>query len=98
MGKALQIDRPDNASAHCALGVLRMYSESRRSRHRRVRARSLAIDRNLAVAHAWIGVAVFLAGGRNEETERHVLEALRHDQPARHSCIWLDVLRRERPN
>jgi TolB-like protein/class 3 adenylate cyclase/Tfp pilus assembly protein PilF len=74
LGKALRL-RPDNASAHCALGVLRMYS------NRAVQGiseceRALAIDRNLAVAHAWIGVAVFLAG-RNDETERHVLEALR---------------------
>ena len=74
LGKALRL-RPDNASAHCALGVLRMYS-NRAAQGIAECERALAIDRNLAVAHAWIGVAVFLAG-RNEETERHVLEALR---------------------
>ena len=38
--------------------------------------RALAINRNLANAHGWIGMAKLLAG-RNEETEGHVLEALR---------------------
>jgi tetratricopeptide (TPR) repeat protein len=39
-------------------------------------ASALAIDRNYATAHLWIGVAKFLAG-RNEETEAHILEAFR---------------------
>jgi tetratricopeptide (TPR) repeat protein len=38
--------------------------------------RALAIDRNLAAAHGWIGLAKHLVG-RDEETEAHILEALR---------------------
>jgi tetratricopeptide (TPR) repeat protein len=74
LGKALRL-RPDNAYAHCALGVLRMYS-NRAAQGIAECERALAINRNLAVAHAWIGMAKLFAG-RNEETEGHVLEALR---------------------
>jgi TolB-like protein/class 3 adenylate cyclase len=74
LGKALKL-RPDNANAHHVLGGVRMYS------NRAVQGiaeceRALAIDRNLAAAHAWIGLAKTFAG-RSEETEAHVLEALR---------------------
>ena len=74
LGKALRL-RPDNAYAHCALGVLRMYS-NRAAQGIAQCERALAINRNLAAAHAWIGMAKLFAG-RNEETEGHVLEALR---------------------
>jgi TolB-like protein len=74
LGNALKL-RPDNANAHHVLGGVRMYS------NRAVQGiaeceRALAIDRNLAAAHAWIGLAKTFAG-RSEETEAHVLEALR---------------------
>ena len=74
LGKALKL-RPNSANAHCALGVLRMYS------NRAVQGiaeceRALAIDRNFAFAHAWIGLAKLFAG-RSEETEAHIVEALR---------------------
>lgn len=39
--------------------------------------RALALDRNLAAAHAAIGMAKLFMG-RAEETEAHVLEALSH--------------------
>ena len=74
LGKALRL-RADNASAHCALGVLRMYS-NRVAQGIAECERALTIDRNLAAAHGWIGCAK-LYDGRNEETEGHVLEALR---------------------
>ena len=74
LGKVLKLG-PNNANAHCALGVLRMYT-NRAAQSIAECERALAIDRNLAVAHAWIGLAKFFAG-RNEETEGHVLEALR---------------------
>jgi len=38
--------------------------------------RALALDRNLATAHAFIGLAKY-ALGRAEETEAHILEVLR---------------------
>jgi tetratricopeptide (TPR) repeat protein len=74
LGRALRL-QPDNANAHCALGVLRMYS-NRAAQGIAECERALAIDRNLALAHGWIGLAKLFAG-RNEETEGHVLEALR---------------------
>jgi hypothetical protein len=49
---------------------------------------ALAIDRNLAVAHAWIGVVKFLAG-RNEETEGHVLEASRINPREARASGWM---------
>jgi len=72
--KALSI-APENARAHLCLGVVQIYT------NRAVQGiaefeRALAIDRNLAGAHAWIGLAKnFL--GRGQETERHIQNALR---------------------
>jgi TolB-like protein/class 3 adenylate cyclase len=72
--KALKL-RPVSAAAHLALGTLRIFS------NRAVQGIAececaLAINRNLATAHAHIGMAkLFL--GRAEETEAHILEALR---------------------
>jgi tetratricopeptide (TPR) repeat protein len=74
LGKVLKLSS-HNANAHCALGVLRMYT-NRATQGIAEYERALSIDRNLAAAHAWIGTAKFLAG-RNAETEGHVLEALR---------------------
>ena len=74
LGKVLKLSS-NNANAHCALGVLCMYT-NRATQGIAECERALSIDRNLAAAHAWIGTAKFLAG-RNEETEGHVLEALR---------------------
>lgn len=67
--------RPNKAYAHNVLGALRMLS------NRAVQGiasceRALAINRNLATAHAMIGFGKYLTG-RNDETEGHVLEALR---------------------
>jgi TolB-like protein/class 3 adenylate cyclase/Tfp pilus assembly protein PilF len=72
--KALKL-RPDNAIALCALGVVRMNS------NRAVQGiaeceRALAIDRNYASAHVWIGAGKIYVG-RSEETEAHILEAFR---------------------
>ena len=74
LGKALRL-RPENPNARTVLGAVRMFS------NRAVQGiaeceRALEIDRNLAAAHAWIGLGKHFAG-RDEETEAHVLEALR---------------------
>jgi TolB-like protein/Flp pilus assembly protein TadD len=86
LAKVLKL-RSNNANAHCALGVLRMYT-NRAAQGIAECERALAIDRNLAVAHAWIGVAKFLAG-RNEETEGHVLEALRISPRDARASGWM---------
>jgi len=71
--KAVRL-RPDNAGAHLALGMVRMFS------NRAVQAlaeyeRALAIDRNLAAAHAWIGLGKIFAG-RLEEAREATREGL----------------------
>ena len=49
--------------------------------------RALAIDPNLAKAHASLGIALALVG-RAEETEAHVLEALRLSPRDATSYVW----------
>ena len=87
LGKALKLS-PDNAKAHCALGVLRMYG-NRAIQGIAECERALAIDRNLAAAHGWIGLAKFFAG-RNEETEAHIREALRISPHDRLASSWMN--------
>jgi TolB-like protein/class 3 adenylate cyclase/cytochrome c-type biogenesis protein CcmH/NrfG len=66
---------PQHAIAHLVLGSVYIYS-GRALQGIAECERALAIDRNLANAHAFIGQAKqFL--GRDEETEAHVNEALR---------------------
>jgi tetratricopeptide (TPR) repeat protein len=89
LGKALRL-RPDSASAHCALGVLRMYS-NRAAQGIAECEQALAIDRNSAAAHAWIGIAKLFAG-RNEETEGHVLEALRISPRDHRAFGWMQFV------
>jgi tetratricopeptide (TPR) repeat protein len=86
LSKVLKLSS-NNANAHCALGVLRMYT-NRAAQGIAECERALAIDRNLAAAHAWIGTAKFLAG-RNDETEGHVLEALRISPKDVRASAWM---------
>jgi TolB-like protein/class 3 adenylate cyclase/Tfp pilus assembly protein PilF len=80
--KALSI-APQHALAHMLLGVVQMYT------NRAVRGiaeceRALVLDRNLANAHGFIGLAKHFLG-RGVETETHINEALRlspHDPSA----------------
>ena len=52
--------------------------------------RALALDRNLAGAHAIIGLAKFLIG-RGEETEAHVQEALRLSPRDTFAYPWMAI-------
>ena len=72
--KALSL-APGHALAHLFLGRLLIFSNHG---HRAIAEceRALALDRNLAAAHATIGMAKLFIG-RSEETEAHVREALR---------------------
>ncbi|MGA9848180.1 MAG: winged helix-turn-helix domain-containing protein [Roseiarcus sp.] len=86
--KALKL-RPDDANAHNALGYLRILS------NRAVQGiseceRALSIDRNLANAHAMIGMGKYLAG-RTEETEAHVVEALRISPRDNFAWVWMYI-------
>ena len=49
---------------------------------------ALALDRNLAAAHGFIGLAKVFAG-RSEETEAHVQEALRLSPRDRLAHVWI---------
>ncbi len=66
---------PDNAPAHMFMGLL-LSATNRATQGIAECERALALDRNLANAHAFIGWAKYLLG-RGIETERHVNEALR---------------------
>jgi TolB-like protein len=66
---------PQHAVAHMFVGVVYMLT-NRAARGIAECERAIALDRNLADAHAIIGWAKFLLG-RSEETEAHILEALR---------------------
>jgi tetratricopeptide (TPR) repeat protein len=69
------------------LGSLRVYSNRA---HQGIAEceRALAIDRNFAQAHAAIGLAKYLTG-RTEETEAHVLEALRISPRDSRAGAWM---------
>jgi TolB-like protein/class 3 adenylate cyclase len=86
LGKALRL-RPDNAFARAVLGWARMCS-NRALQGIADCERALALDRNLAAAHALIGMGKVLAG-RNEETEAHVLEALRISPRDTRAWRWI---------
>jgi tetratricopeptide (TPR) repeat protein len=83
--KAVSI-APEKALGHACLGVVRIYT-NRVAQGIAELERALAIDRNLADAHAWIGMAkCFL--GRAEETETDVHEALRLSPRDAFACLW----------
>ena len=74
MTKALSM-APQHAQAHAVWGLIQIAT------HRAAQGiaeceEALALDRNLATAHAWIGLAKCYLG-RPAETEGHVREALR---------------------
>jgi TolB-like protein/class 3 adenylate cyclase len=78
---------PNHAMAHCQLGIIQIFS------NRAVRGiaeceRALALDRNLAVAHAQIGFAKYVLGC-GEETEAHVMEALRLSPRDTSANVWM---------
>ena len=85
LGKALRL-RPETADAHIALGLLRL-NTNRVDQGVAECERGLAIDRNHPHAHALIGVGKNLTG-RYEETEVHVLEALRISPHDRRAGMW----------
>ena len=87
--KALSI-APEKAPGHVCLGIVRIYS-SRVGQGIAELERALAIDHNLADAHAYIGIAkCFL--GRAEETEMHVKDALRLSPRDTFAHLWRTYL------
>jgi len=72
--KALSM-APQHPLAHATFGCIQI-STNRVARGIAECERALSLDRNLAVAHGWIGLAKSFLG-RPTETEAHVQEALR---------------------
>src|SRR5262249_36090796 len=89
LGKALRL-RPENASARALLGMVRMFS-NRALQGIAECERALAIDPNLAEAHGSVGLGKHFVG-RDEETEAHVLEALRISPRDTRAGAWTGVV------
>ncbi len=86
--KALSL-APEHAGAYHLLGYVQLYT------NRAVQGiaeceRALALNRNLADAHAAIGLAKFVMG-RGEETEGHVREALRLSPRDTFAFAWMVI-------
>ena len=84
--KALSL-APQHAFAHQCLGYVQIQT-NRALQGIAECERALALDRNLAGAHAMIGFAKFLIG-RGEETEAHVQEALRLSPRDTFAYSWM---------
>ena len=79
---------PDHALAHCLLGVVRIFTK-RAAQGIAECERALQLDRNLASAHAWIGLGKCYLG-RAEETEAHVMEAFRLSPRDNRAFTWMN--------
>jgi TolB-like protein/Tfp pilus assembly protein PilF len=84
--KALSL-APDHALAHLCMGMVLGFT-NRAAQGIAEYERALALDRNLAGAHALIGQNKLFIG-RAEESESHVLEALRLSPRDPWAYVWL---------
>ena len=95
VAKALKL-RPDSRSRSLRVGGVANVRQSRRARHRRVRARAGDRPEFRLPPTDYIGMAKVFSGC-NEETEAHILEALRISP--RDERAWaLDGYRRDQPS
>jgi len=78
---------PQHAAAHLYLGLVLSYT-NRAAEGIAECERALTLDRNLASAHGFIGQAKFYLG-RPDETEGHVLEALRLSPRDHFAYAWM---------
>jgi len=85
LGDALRFD-PENAVAHLCLGIVQIHTD-RASQGIRECQRALELNRNLVNAHGHVGYAEILLG-KAEDTEAHVLEALRLSPRDVHVYLW----------
>jgi tetratricopeptide (TPR) repeat protein len=80
---------PDHARGHSLLGLVEM--TTKRSSQGIARCEhALALDRNLADAHAYIGLGKIYIG-RAEETEAHIAEALRLSPRDTLAFTWMHI-------
>jgi tetratricopeptide (TPR) repeat protein len=87
--KALSL-APGNAATHAAMGLLCNVTNRAESGIAQFE-RALALNRNLAAAHFGVGHAKYCLG-RPEETEPHVLEALRLSPHDTLAFVWLGAI------
>jgi len=80
---------PEHAWAHLTLGLVQIQTK-RALQGIAACERALAIDRNLAPAHAMIGLAKYRIGN-SEETEAHVEEALRLSPRDAFVAAWMSI-------
>jgi tetratricopeptide (TPR) repeat protein len=83
---------PNHAWAHMVLGFVQIFT-NRAAQGIAECEQALGLDRNLANAHALIGLAKFLLG-RGAETEPHLIEALRlspRDTQAPRWMVWVGL-------
>jgi TolB-like protein len=79
---------PNHAMAHCLLGVVQIFTK-RAAQGIAECERALGLDRNLASAYAWIGLAKCYLG-RAEETEPYVMEAFRLSPRDNRAFSWMN--------
>jgi tetratricopeptide (TPR) repeat protein len=80
---------PDHPRGRMSLGVA--YIWSNRAAHGIAQCeRALALDRNLAAAHGYIGLAKYFVD-RGEETERHIEEAFRLSPRDTFAYFWMSL-------
>jgi len=80
---------PNHARAHCLMGVVQIFTK-RAALGIAECERALVLDRNLATAHAWIGLGKNNLG-RAEETEAHVMEAFRLSPRDNKASSWMNT-------
>ncbi|WP_247427899.1 winged helix-turn-helix domain-containing protein [Bradyrhizobium sp. 139] len=80
---------PNHAMAHCLMGVVQIFTK-RAAQGIAECERSLELDRNLAIAHAWIGLGKCNLG-RAEETEACVMEAFRLSPRDNRAFSWMNT-------
>jgi TolB-like protein len=80
---------PNHARAHCLMGVVQIFT-NRAAQGIAECERALVLDRNLATAHAWIGLGKCNLG-RAEETEAHVMEAFRLSPRDNKASSWMNT-------
>ena len=81
---------PDHALAHEEIGRVQIYT-NRAAQGIAECERALLLDRNVATAHATIGLGKLMAG-RPEETEAHVSEALRLSPRDNRAFAWMQFV------
>ncbi len=87
LNRALSL-APEHALAHMYLGHVQLHT-NRAAQGIAEYEQALALDRNLAYAHAMIGQAMYFIG-RGEETETHVQEAFRLSPRDTNAYIWIN--------